>query len=200
MLLAVLGTTSRHRRQKNEGPQLSAAHCLHDLMRNVLGYARFGAQGGDYGAFTATRLGVAHPAALVGIHLNFLVVRRDLPVPATPSPEERIYFDDLARFIKMEIGYQQIQGTKPQTLAYGLTDSPAGLAAWLVEKFRTWSDCDGDLESVHSREVIAGEYLLLLVHGRDRLLLLALLRANSPRLADPRREEGDGSDRICRVP
>jgi hypothetical protein len=52
----------------------------------------------------------------------------------------------------MEIGYQQIQGTKPQTLAYGLTDSPAGLAAWLVEKFRTWSDCDGDVESVHSRD------------------------------------------------
>jgi pimeloyl-ACP methyl ester carboxylesterase len=128
------------------------ADCLHDLMRNVLGYERFGAQGGDYGAFTATRLGVAYPEPLIGIHLNFLVVRRDLPVPKTPSPEERIYFDDLASFTKKEIGYQQIQGTKPQTLAYGLTDSPSGLAAWLVEKFRTWSDCDGDLESVHSRD------------------------------------------------
>jgi len=127
------------------------ADCLHDLMKNVLRFERFGAQGGDYGAFTATRLGIAHPGPLVGIHLNFLVVRRDLPVPTKPSPEERIYFDDLARWTKMEIGYQQIQGTKPQTLAYGLTDSPAGLAAWLVEKFRTWSDCDGDVESVHSR-------------------------------------------------
>ena len=127
------------------------ADCLHDLMKNVLGFERFGAQGGDYGAFTATRLGIAHPGPLMGIHLNFLVVRRDLPVPAKPSPEERIYFDDLARWTKMEIGYQQIQGTKPQTLAYGLTDSPAGLAAWLVEKFRTWSDCEGDVESVHSR-------------------------------------------------
>src|SRR6202011_980923 len=57
------------------------ADCLYDLMRNVLGYERFGAQGGDYGAFTATRLGVAHPGPLAGIHLNFLVVRRDLPVP-----------------------------------------------------------------------------------------------------------------------
>src|SRR3954470_22436598 len=128
------------------------ADCLHDLMRKVLGFARFGAQGGDYGAFTATRLGIAHPAALGGIHLNFLVVRRDLPVPAAPSAEERIYFDDLARWTRMEIGYQQIQGTKPQTLAYGLTDSPAGLAAWLLEKFRAWSDCDGDVESVHSRD------------------------------------------------
>jgi pimeloyl-ACP methyl ester carboxylesterase len=128
------------------------ADCLHDLMRNVLGFERFAAQGGDYGAFTATRLGVAHPAALVGIHLNFLVVRRDLPVPTKPSAEERAYFDDLARWLKMEVGYQQIQGTKPQTLAYALTDSPAGLAAWLVEKFRTWSDCDGDVESVHTRD------------------------------------------------
>jgi microsomal epoxide hydrolase len=127
------------------------ADCLHDLMTKVLGYERFGAQGGDYGAFTATRLGIAYPRPLVGIHLNFLVVRRDLPVPKDPSPEERIYFDDLARWTKMETGYQQIQGTKPQTLAYGLTDSPTGLAAWLVEKFRTWSDCDGDVESVHSR-------------------------------------------------
>jgi len=97
------------------------------------------------------RFSIEQPGPLVGIHLNFLVVRRDLPVPTKPSPEERIYFDDLARWTKMEIGYQQIQGTKPQTLAYGLTDSPAGLAAWLVEKFRTWSDCDGDVESVHSR-------------------------------------------------
>src|SRR4029077_11006003 len=128
------------------------ADCLHDLMRNVLGYARFGVQGGDYGAFTATRLGVAYPAPLAGIHLNFFVVRRDLPVPTVPSLEERVYFDDLARWTKMETGYQHIQGTKPQTPAYGVTDSPAGLAAWLVEKFRTWSDCDGDVESVHSRD------------------------------------------------
>ena len=72
------------------------ADCLHDLMTKVLGYGRFGAQGGDYGAFTATRLGIAYPRPLVGIHLNFLVVRRDLPVPKDPPPEERIYFDDLA--------------------------------------------------------------------------------------------------------
>ena len=118
------------------------------------------AQGGDYGAFTATRLGIAHPGPLAGIHLNFLVARRDLPVPAEPSPEERVYFDDLAKWFKMEVGYQQIQGTKPQTLAYGLTDSPAGLAAWLVEKFRTWSDCDGDVERVHSRDsLLANIYL-----------------------------------------
>lgn len=129
---------------------IEIANCLQDLMTGVLGYKRFGAQGGDFGAFTATRLAVAHPSSLIGIHLNFLAVPRDLPVPAKPSREERTYFDDLAGWMKTEMGYTQIQGTKPQTLAYGLTDSPAGLAAWLVEKFRTWSDCDGDVESVHS--------------------------------------------------
>jgi pimeloyl-ACP methyl ester carboxylesterase len=128
------------------------ANCLHDLMRDVLGFERFGAQGGDYGAFTATRMAIAHPGSLVGIHLNFLAVRRDLPTPTRPSPDERVYFEELAKWLKMEVGYQQIQGTKPQTLAYALTDSPAGLAAWLVEKFRAWSDCNGDVESVHSRD------------------------------------------------
>jgi len=128
------------------------ADCLHELMRNVLGFERFGAQGGDYGAFTATRLGIAHPDPLVFIHLNFLVVRRDLPLPTKPSLEQQAYFDDLARWTKMEIGYTQIQGTKPQTLAYGLNDSPAGLAAWITEKFRTWTDCDGTPDNAVSRD------------------------------------------------
>jgi pimeloyl-ACP methyl ester carboxylesterase len=136
------------------------ADCLHDLMKNVLGFKRFGAQGGDYGAFSATRLGIAHPDSLLGIHLNFLVVRRDLPVPPESTLEERTYFDDLAKWTKMEIGYQQIQGTKPQTLAYGLTDSPTGLAAWLIEKFRTWSDCNGDVERVHSRDSLLANICL----------------------------------------
>jgi pimeloyl-ACP methyl ester carboxylesterase len=136
------------------------AGCLHDLMTHVLGYERFGAQGGDYGAFAATRLGIAHPDPLAGIHLNFLVVRRDLPVPKSPSPEELAYFDDLGKWTRLETGYSQIQGTKPQTLAYGLTDSPAGLAAWLVEKFRTWSDCDGDVERVHSLDSMLADICL----------------------------------------
>src|SRR6185437_12420151 len=98
------------------------------------------AQGGDYGAFTASRLGYAHPANLVGIHLNMIVIRRDLPPPPNPTEAEKRYFADLAEWTREETAYQVIQGTKPQTLAYGLTDSPAGLAAWIAEKFRTWTD------------------------------------------------------------
>jgi len=128
------------------------AACFASLMTDVLGFKRYAAQGGDYGAFTASRLGFAHADKLIGIHLNYLAIQRDLSPPAEPSEEERGYFADLAMWLKEETGYQWIQGTKPQTLAYGLTDSPVGLAAWIVEKFRAWTDCGGNPESVVSRD------------------------------------------------
>jgi len=128
------------------------ATCFADLMTDVLGYRRFAAQGGDYGAFTASRLGYSYPDRMIGIHLNLLTIQRDRPPPPNPTEEERKYFTELAEWLKEETGYQSIQGTKPQTLAYGLTDSPAGLAAWIAEKFRTWTDCGGDPESVISRD------------------------------------------------
>jgi microsomal epoxide hydrolase len=127
------------------------ADCLAELM-TALGYPRFAAQGGDWGAFIASRLGYAHAGRLLGIHLNLLAVRRDPRMLADPSPEERRFLEELARFLKEETGYQWIQGTKPQTLAFGLADSPAGLAAWIAEKFRTWSDCDGTIENAIPRD------------------------------------------------
>jgi len=108
------------------------------LMTDVLGYKRFGAQGGDWGSFIASRLGFAFPELMIGIHLNLLAVRRDPKVVANPTPEEKVFLDQLKHFLREETGYQWIQGTKPTTLAFALTDSPAGLAAWMVEKFRTW--------------------------------------------------------------
>jgi len=115
-----------------------------DLMTGVLGYSRFGAQGGDWGSFITSRLGYRHAEHLVGIHLNLLALRRDPAMLQNPTEEERRFLGELNLFLKDETGYQWIQGTRPQTLAFGLTDSPAGLAAWIVEKFRSWSDCDGD--------------------------------------------------------
>ena len=88
---------------------------------------------------------------MTGLHLNLLVVRRDLKFSAETS-EGKSYQTQLSGFLREETGYQAIQGTKPQTLAYDLTDSPAGLAAWIVEKFRTWSDCDGNPENAISRD------------------------------------------------
>ncbi len=116
-----------------------------------LGYERFAAQGGDWGAFIASRLGYAHPDRLIGIHLNLLAVRRD-PRAGSSSAEEALYLQQLAEWLKEETGYQWIQGTRPQTLAYGLTDSPAGLAAWIAEKFQRWSDCGGVIENAVSRD------------------------------------------------
>ncbi len=128
------------------------ADCVAALMRDTLGYGKFAVQGGDWGGITASRLGYAHPDKLIGIHVNLLSVRRDLARPADATPEEQRYFDELALWLREETGYQWIQGTRPQTLAFALTDSPAGLAAWIVEKFRAWSDCGGDVESVFSRD------------------------------------------------
>jgi microsomal epoxide hydrolase len=129
------------------------ADCLADLMTDVLGHRRFAAQGGDWGAFVTSRLGAVHADKLIGIHVNLLAVRRDPKLPKTsPSAEERDYLRELDHWLTDESGYQWIQGTRPQTLAFGLTDSPAGLAAWIVEKFRAWSDCGGDVERAFSKD------------------------------------------------
>ena len=128
------------------------ADCLADLMTKVLGYPRFAAQGGDWGAFITSRLGAVHADKLLGIHVNLLAVRRDAKMLSDPSPEEREFIGQLEAWLKEETGYQWIQGTRPQTLAFGLSDSPAGLAAWIVEKFRAWSDCGGEVESVFKRD------------------------------------------------
>lgn len=126
--------------------------CFADLMVKVLGFPKFAVQGGDWGAITATSMGVYQAEWLAGIHLNLLPLRPDEPLPAQPSAEERQYVANVAAWMKEEAGYQWIQGTRPQTLAFGLTDSPAGLAAWIIEKFRAWSDCGGDVETAFSRD------------------------------------------------
>jgi len=114
------------------------ADCFAELMTR-LGYERFAVQGGDWGAFIGSRLAAKYPERVIALHLNLLAVRRDPKIPAA-SAEEAAYLSHLAHWLKEETGYQAIQGTKPQTLAYALTDSPAGLAGWIAEKFRTWSD------------------------------------------------------------
>lgn len=131
-----------------------------ELMTEVLGYRRFAAQGGDWGAFVTSRLGYAYPERMTGIHLNLLSLRRDAPMPEHPTDEERRYFEQRAHWMKEEVGYSWIQGTKPQTLAYALTDSPVGLAAWIVEKFHTWSDHKGDLDACIGRDAMLTNIML----------------------------------------
>jgi pimeloyl-ACP methyl ester carboxylesterase len=122
------------------------------LMSEVLGYKRYAAQGGDWGSFVTSVVGLNYPQQVCGIHLNLMPLRRDPKMVANPDAEQSKFLEELALFLKEETGYQWIQGTRPQTLAFGLTDSPAGLAAWIVEKFRKWTDCGGDVESVLSKD------------------------------------------------
>jgi len=134
-------------------------------LMTVLGYRRFAAQGGDWGAFVTSRLGLTHADRLYGIHLNMLAVRRDPAMLANPTAEEKGFLEQLQHWIKEEMGYQWIQGTKPQTLAFGLSDSPAGLAAWIIEKFRAWSDCGGNPESVFTKDELLTNITLYWVSG-----------------------------------
>ena len=128
------------------------ADCMAALMTDVLGHKRFAAQGGDWGAFTCSALGVRHPEKLIGIHLNLLSVNPAMPPPANPTPEEQRYLDEVRAWAKEQTGYIQIQGTRPQTLAFAMTDSPAGLAAWIAEKFHAWTDHAGDFETAVDRD------------------------------------------------
>ena len=126
----------------------------HRLMRS-LGYERYGAGGGDFGAGVATLMALDEPDRVIGVHLSNL----ELPPYTGPgsrplSDAERAFLDDNARWASVERGYSAIQSTKPQTLGYGLTDSPAGLAAWILEKWRTWTDSGGDLDRRFGRDFL----------------------------------------------
>ena len=135
------------------------------LMTDVLGYRRFGAQGGDWGAFVTSRLGYQFAQRIIGIHLNMLAVRREPKMLTDPTPDEKIFLQQLEHFLKEETGYQWIQGTRPTTLSFALTDSPAGLAAWIVEKFRAWTDNDGDPQSAVNRDDMLANITLYWVSG-----------------------------------
>ena len=176
------------------------ADCLAALMRDVIGCERFAVQGGDWGAFVAARLGHVCPERVIGVHLNMMPIRRDRAIAADPTPAEAAYFDDMEEWLREETGYQWIQGTRPQTLAFGLTDSPAGLAAWIAEKFRAWSDCGGDVDSVFEKDRLLANVGLYWFHRRHRLVILALLRAAPPSVADPRRGDRGRAVRLCGVP
>ncbi len=135
-----------------------------ELMTDVLGYRRFGVQGGDWGASIATRLGYGYPERVVGIHLNLISLHRNAPA-GEGTAEDKAYFEALQHFQAEEGGYQRIQGTRPQTLAFALADSPSGLAAWVVEKFRAWTDNDGDPAQAIPRDEMLADISLYWFSG-----------------------------------
>lgn len=124
---------------------------MHRLMTD-LGYRRFAIHGGDWGGTVAEHTARSHASSVIGIHLTDVPFFHMFQQPADPSAAESAYLKKMEAFQKTEGGYAIIQSTRPQTLAAGLNDSPAGLASWIVEKFRAWSDCDGDVERRFSRD------------------------------------------------
>ena len=126
------------------------AHAFSELMAR-LGYERYGAQGGDWGAQIATRIATLYPEHCAALHLNMaLAGPPDDPVELTESEQSDLAA--MTRFQRGGAGYAQVQGTVPQTLGLALNDSPAGLLSWIVEKFRSWSDCDGHPENAFTRD------------------------------------------------
>jgi len=141
------------------------AEQLWTLMTRELGYQRFGAAGGDGGSVIAQLLGVHHPDSVLGVHLTdlgFTIAFAQFP---DLSEAEQRYFGELQSWSMQEGAYAMVQGTKPQTLAFGLNDSPVGFAAWIIEKFRTWSDCDGRLENIYTKDELLANVMLYWLNG-----------------------------------
>lgn len=139
-------------RRLGRGPVKFYEILLH-LMTDVLGYQRFGAQGGDVGAGITSDLGRAAGDNVIGIHLHSnLALPSPKPSEETLSPAEKEYYGWLAKWEEDEGAYSHIQSTKPQTIAYGLNDSPVALAAYIVEKFRDWGDTSGNVESRFTKD------------------------------------------------
>lgn len=140
------------------------AETLHRLMTEVLGYGRYGAFGGDIGGAATGWMGALYPTHVVGVHLIHP------PFPASfdgrpLSPAERDFLDAEEAYDRTDGGYSAIMATRPDTIAAALVDSPAGLAAWIVDKYRDWSDCGGDLESRFDRDTLLTVITLYWVTG-----------------------------------
>lgn len=121
-----------------------------DQLMTGLGYDRYGVQGGDWGGITAAKMGSAHSDHVAAIHVNFVIA----PPPAEPTDADREAIAARAAFQAGETGYSNVQGTRPDSLTVAQSDSPAGLAAWIIEKFRIWSDCDDNIESAFSKDAL----------------------------------------------
>jgi pimeloyl-ACP methyl ester carboxylesterase len=134
----------------------STADVWATLMTDVLGYKKFGTQGGDWGGVIVSQLGHKYADRMIGCHVNFMgpcnVFNVDLPDASEYGRGEEEWLARTQQFLARETGYSTMQLTKPQTIAHALNDSPAGLCSWIVEKYRSWSDCGGDVEKRFTKD------------------------------------------------
>jgi epoxide hydrolase len=135
-----------------------------ETLMGRLGYDRYGAQGGDWGAAVTTQIG-RNRGHCVGIHLNMPIAGPARGSGADLTEEEQQALAELAEHRKWGTGYSKQQSTRPQTLGYGLVDSPVGQLAWIVEKFWAWTDCDGHPENAVSRDELLDNVMLYWVTG-----------------------------------
>jgi pimeloyl-ACP methyl ester carboxylesterase len=163
-------------RPRERGMDPSKIAALWVRLMDELGYQRFAAQGGDWGSAVSTALGLDHAERIIGIHLNYIAGRFLLGGTLDQRQDDEMantYLSELRAWWDSEGGYSHVHATKPQTLSYGLNDSPVALAAWIVEKFRTWSDCAGDVESVFTRDELLTNVMIYWVtetiHSSTRL-------------------------------
>ena len=142
------------------GPRKMAS-IFNSLMTNELGYKKYIAQGGDFGGTISTWLAYDFAKNLLGIHINILITRH----PDGPqTSEEKEWQDRFRKEQRIEDGYRTQQATKPQTLSYAMMDSPVGVAAWIIEKMRGWSDIKNcDIESVYSKDILLSNIMVYLV-------------------------------------
>ncbi len=130
-----------------------------------LGYSRYVAQGGDWGSMVTTAVGIQDPDHCLGIHLNMPVATPDPETMSDLTADEQATLASLQHYSRWDSGYSKQQSTRPQTLGYGLVDSPAGQAGWILEKFWAWTDCDGHPENVLSRDELLDNVMLYWLPG-----------------------------------
>jgi pimeloyl-ACP methyl ester carboxylesterase len=130
-----------------------------------LGYERYVAQGGDWGSMVTTMIGAQDPEHCQGIHINMPVVVPDPETFQSLTEQEQGALASLQHYEQNDSGYSKQQSTRPQTIGYGLVDSPAGQAGWIIEKFWSWMDCDGHPENVVSRDELLDNVMLYWLPG-----------------------------------
>ncbi len=129
------------------------------VLMDRLGYSRYGAQGGDWGSAVTASLGAQDPAHCAGIHVTLAMASRP-KVEGEPTPEAARALKGIKDYADWDSGYSKQQSTRPQTLGYGLTDSPSGQAAWILEKFWAWTDCNGHPENILGRDELLDNVML----------------------------------------
>ncbi len=169
-------------KSKPVGP-VTTARLWHKLMREVLRYQKYGAQGGDWGNAVTIQLAVQFPDDLIGIHLNSAGTR---PIPeADRTEEEKIWFRDATAYRQTELDYFNEQTHKPQTIAFTLSDNPIGTAAWIGEKLKVWSDSGDDLDATLSKDQVLTNIMWYLVTDTS-FSSVWFYRGNADEMAPPR--------------